>query len=71
MPGPASYDTRQVSFTTGGGGGSHTGQKWSFGTEAREIDRDVISRASGIPACTDYDPVTKGGDKKKIKISFG
>ena len=42
MPGPANYNTRSVSFATRGGTGSTTGQQWSFGTETRSINKEVI-----------------------------
>ena len=72
MPGPANYDTRQVLFVTRGGSGNHGGQKWSFGTESRGINKHVITQASQIPACTDYSPAcNNGGKNKKIKITFG
>ena len=72
MPGPANYDTRQVLFATRGGSGNHSGQKWSFGTESRGINQEIINRASKIPACTDYSPsCNNGGKNKKIKITFG
>jgi len=44
------------------------GQQWSFGTEARTINKDVIRLASNVPAPTDYNPQRK---KTEPKISFG
>lgn len=69
-PGPGSYTTRGNKFSTHGGAGSTTGQRWTFGSEPREINKDVTRRASKIPGCTDYSP--KNHQKKgRIPISFG
>ena len=67
-PGPANYDTRSNKIVTLGGTGSTVNQKWSFGTEKRGINSDIIKRAEKVPACTDYSPSRK---QSKIKITFG
>lgn len=41
-PGPGNYEIRDNSFSTTGGAGSSTGQRWTFGTEKRKINYDVI-----------------------------
>ena len=67
-PGPAAYDTRHKVFATQGGVGSSGGQHWSFGSEARTINREVIKLAQKTPAPSHYNPQKKRGEPK---ISFG
>jgi len=56
LPGPANYDTRGNHFATQGGAGSSTGKYWTFGTEPRSINSDVVKRAESVPAPTAYSP---------------
>ena len=66
-PGPANYNTRQNVAFSRGGQGSSTGQKWTFGSENRTINKELLRRANKIPACTDYSPQSNF-KKKNIKI---
>jgi len=70
QPGPAEYETRGKVFATEGGVGHTKSPKhWSFGTEARTINKQVIRLARENPAPTDYAP--KKPRISNVEITFG
>ena len=68
-PGPANYDTRnKANLLTQGGTGTKANLKYSFGSQKRDINVEVIRQAAALPSSATYNPSKKTAS---AKITFG